>query len=607
MRFKVLFYRFLFAIAGFLLPLVFLAGAAPYVINAAPVKKRLIEELRSWTGSHVELKGPVAIESFFSLSLNARHVEFNAFKRLPQLKSLKAEEIVARIAWMDLFAGRLDFDKIKINRAEIEARALDREDRLTAAETLLAISRDVQFDAFILQDSEILIKQPGNQASQKQYLDYLLITLNPSNQDIEVSTRIGNPAQISFEARIRAGALREPGAVLPLELELGSPYVNASFRGTAKIDEDWHALGDISVSLQDPSHFGKWLDQPYLDELRLPVSASGRADITKNRIIFNEAHFSIAEQNAAGEFDLSLGASPKLLGSAAFETFDLAPFIQTGAPGEQTAIIDSDILNKVLADMRLDLRLSAESLRFQDIEAGKTAFTLLGQNGHFSTEIAHMAVVGGSVFGHAEFYMNGSEPRLKTRLTGENLDISRLQTIADITPWLSGEIDGNIEASASGADIGELLGNAVISGKASMSDGGQIRLDLNRLTSMKKDEEQQGWDGIDGVWSDFEVLRFAFAQDHDMFRLSNIAVVRADGVIKADGVINTRERKLDLRLTFAPQTTSGAIAAPPSAIVPVLSIYGPWKAPVLRSVSKANRAATDASPLHGASGLSDRL
>lgn len=610
MRFKVLFYRFLFAITGFLLPLVFLAGAAPYVINAAPVKERLMEELRSWTGSKVELKGPVAIESFFSLSLNAQHVEFNAFKRLPQLKSLKAEEIVARIAWMDLLAGRLDFDKIKINRSEIDVRALGQEDHLTVAETLLAMSRDAQFDAFILQDSEILVEQAELQTVQKHYLDYLLIRLAPSSQVIEVSSTIGNLQQISIQAKIRAGVSEKAGATPPLDLRLNldSSYADVSFQGTAKIDEDWHALGNVSISLQDPSQLGKWLDQPYYDSLRLPVSLSGKANVTKSRIIFDEARFSIAEQNATGEFDLILnGTDPRLLGSAAFETFDLAPFIKSDAVREQTALIDPDILKKVMTDMRLDLRLSAENIRFQDIETGKTAFTLLGQNGHFSTEIANMDILGGGVFGHAELYVTGGEPRLKARLTGENLDMNQLQTIADAIPRLSGKINGNIEASASGADIAGMLSNAIISGKASISSGGQIKLDLNRLSSMKLGEELQGWDGIDNTWSDFEILRFAFIHEGGICKLSNIAMVRTDGDIEADGIINAKERKLDLRLTFSPVTSAGAISAPQAASLPVLSIYGPWKAPILRSVSKANRAATDASGLHGASGHSDRL
>lgn len=607
MRLKVLFFRFLFALTGFLLPLVFLAGAAPYVINAAPVKKRLVEELKNWTGSHVELSGPVTIESFFSLSLNAQNVEFYTFKRLPQLKTLKAEKIIARIAWMDLFAGRLDFDKIKISGAEIEIRALGHEDRLTAAETLLAMSRDVQFDVFVLQDSEILIEQPEAQGLKKQYLHYLLIATDPSNQDIEVTSLFGNTEQITIKAKIRAGALREPGAILPLELKLESPNINANFAGTAKIDQDWHALGDISLSLQDPSQLGKWLNQPYFDELRLPVSLSGKADITKSRVIFDEASFSIAEQNATGEFDLALGANPKLLGSAAFGRFDLAAFMRTGLPGEQIDVVDPDILTGLLTDLRLDLRLSTENISFKDIETGQAAFTLLGENGQFSTEIAHMAILGGGVFGHAEFGLIGDKPGVTARLTGENLDIYRMQDIADISPWLSGDMNGNIEASASGSDFADMLSNTVISGEASISDGGQVRLNLNRLASMQKDEELQGWDGIDSVWSDFEALRFAFITEQGIYRLSNIVMVRTDGDIKADGVIDTKEDKLDLRLTFVPKTSSAEIAAPQSANVPILSINGPWRAPVLRSVGKANRAATDASSIHGTSGRSDRL
>lgn len=489
MRFKVLFYRFLFAIAGFLLPLVFLAGAAPYVINAEPVKKRLVEELRSWTGSYVELRGPVTIESFFSLSLNAQDIEFYAFKGLPQLKTLKAEEIVARIAWMDLFAGRLDFDKIKINGAQIDIRAFGREDGLVAAETFLAMSRDAQFDAFVIRDCVISIKGASEKAASKEYsLNNLLIALDPSSQDVELeATFLEDAERTSVRARIRAGALREPGAVLPLELGLDTPYVSASFEGTANVGDNWRALGNVSVALQNPSRLGKWLDQPYFDNLHLPVSVSGKAEITKNRVAFEEARLSIAEQNATGEFDLVFGgANPQLLGSVAFGSFDVAAFTQAVSPGKQISAVDFNNLKNVLIGTRLDLRLSAESIKFKDIETGETAFTLLGENGRFSTEIAHMDILGGGVFGHAELDTTGDEPLVKTRLTSENLDIYQVQSIADIPPWLSGNIGGNIEASTSGLGLSDILGNAAISGKTSISDGGQIRLDLDKLASIQK-------------------------------------------------------------------------------------------------------------------------
>lgn len=594
MRFKVLFYRFLFAITGFLLPLALLAGAAPYVINAEPFKQHLIKELRDWTGSHVEISGPVAVESFFSLSLNARDVEFYAFKGFPQLKTLKAQEIIARIAWMDLFAGRLDFDKIKINRAQIQMNAFGREDSLAAAETLLEMSRDAKFDAFIMQNSTITIEGgPDSREPIEHSLENLLISLDPSSQDIEVGAAfIESQERFSIRARIRAGALREPRAVLPLELALESPHTTARFEGTAKIDGDWRAIGKLSVALQNPSRLGKWLDQSLLNHLHLPVSLSGQADITKQRVAFDGAELSIAGQNGTGEFDLNLGGSnPQLLGSAAFAALDLAALTQSSRTGTETAA-NPDFLKNLLANIRLDLRLSAESMQYEDMQIGETAVTLLGENGQFSTEIAHMAVLGGSVFGHASLGLGGNKLRMETRLTGENLDIYRMQSIVGISPLLSGNVDGNIEASMIGTGIAEMLDSAAISGKASIPDGGQIRFDLSRLASMPKGTEQQGWNGIDGAWSEFEALRFAFSLQDGAFDLNRFAVVRPEGDIEVNGVVDARRDKLDLKISFVPATPSGATSATQSENTEVLSIQGPLSAPILRSVSNSNRAAT---------------
>jgi hypothetical protein len=137
-----------------------------------------------------------------------------------------------------------------------------------------------------------------------------------------------------------------------------------------------------------------------------------------------------------------------------------------------------------------------------------------------------------------------------------------------------------------------------MSGKAAISDGGQIRFDLNRLASMPKGAEQRGWSGIDGAWSEFDALRIAFSLESGVFSLKPIAVARPEGDIKAEGVIDTRARELDLEVSFAPAGPSGAETTVPSTNATILSIEGPLAAPLVRSVSSSNRAATSTRNRH---------
>lgn len=602
MRFKVLFYRLLFGVAGFLLPLAVLAGAIPYVINAEPFKQHLIKELRDWTGSHVELNGPVAIDSFGSLSLSARDIEFYAFKGFPQLKTLKADEIIARIAWMDLFAGRLDFDKIKISGAQVHTTAFGPHDSLAAAQALLAMSKKAQFGTFIINNSTILTEGgPDARGPVERSLHSLQISLDPSDQDIELrADLVEKQEKFSIRARVRAASLIESGAVVPLELALESPYATASFEGTANIDTDWRAVGRLAVALRDAPRLAKWLNQPYLDVLRLPVSISGNAEITTKSISFEGAELSVAGQNGTGEFDLAFGAGRReLIGSAAFTTLDLQALSRPGGAGSNAIAADPAILRDILENFRLDLRLSAESLRYEAVETGEVAITLLGEDGRFSTEIANMAFLGGNVFGHASFDLSGAAPLIETRLTGADLDIRRMQSFAGIPPFVSGNVDGNVQASMTGGDLAEMLRSAVVSGKAAIPDGGQISFDLNAMASMPNGAEHQGWSGIDGSWSEFDVLRFAFNLRDGAFGLKPIAMTRSNGDIRAEGVIDIRERMLDLEASFAPANPSGAAATDPPGSATILSIKGPLTAPVLRSIGASNRAATGTPSRYG--------
>ncbi|MBX2804377.1 MAG: hypothetical protein KTR19_00265 [Hyphomicrobiales bacterium] len=608
MRFKALFYRALFALAGFVLPLAVLAAATPYVINAEPFKKHLIADLKKWTGARLQLKGPVAIESFFSLSLNAQDIEFYEFKSVPQLKTLKAERIVARVDWMDLFAGQLVFDKIKIENAQIEMRSFDRDDVLKVAETLLGMSRNAQFDAFVVRDSVVsFIGADGNESERR--LDNLLVTLDPDNHDIEVEASLfADMDHIDLRANIEAGSLQEAGAVLPLELSIQGEDATASFEGAANIESDWRVLGRLSIAMAAPSRIGRWVNEPYLAGVNMPVSVSANANISRDRVILDDARFSVAGQDASGELDfVSNGSNRKLAGTLAFGAFAAREFAGDNAQDENLPAIDPGLLSTILTSVDMDLRLSAESIRLGRFRTDAAAFTVLGKKGRVSTEVAHVALFGGSVFGHAEFDLTSDVPHIRTRLTVDNLDISEVQSVAGITPRLSGALAGNIEASTHGSAIGDWLDNATLSGRAGVPARGRLRLDLERLASLQPSAEQHGWDGIDGAWSDFDDLRFTFAYEPGHSTFSNVVIKKGGNVIKADGKVDMQDINLDLRFDFLPPISAGATGDLQNQSATTVTIQGPFAAPVLHCVSAPNKAANDTRGISQALERTDRL
>ncbi len=582
MRLKALFLRSLFALAGFSLPLAVLAAAAPWLINAEPVKERLVKELSAWTGSDVQINGAVAIESFGSLSLNARNVDFFGFEGFPGFKTLKADEIVARIAWAGLFSGRLDFDKIKMSGARVELDGAGQEDALKAAEALLAMSPDAQFSSFNLRDCRISVASGPHGYPQEYSIENLNVSLEAPSREMSLSGRIASgDDSISISLETRAGV--EGGQDLPLNAVIESRSLAATFNGVVRLGRDWRATGAFAFDTPDAQALGGWFGENRYEGLDLPLSLSGRGDFSQSNWRLSGGRFAIAGQAGSGDFDLAFKENgTDLQASAAFRTLDLDSLLGAGKSEARAKAV-----REALIASELDMLLSADRIIWRGIEARNAAFTLIGRKGRISAEIAHAAMFGGSILGQSEIDITGPEARLRARITGEALDSAMIQSLAVDQGWLSGRAGVSAEINASGGSLGEMLDEASVAGTAAFSDGGRVRLDLNRIMQIKPGDSLEGWNDIDNVWSDFEELRFAFALDKQSFLLRKIAMTRADNIVNGEGAVIFPGRRLDWRIRLSPRNAA-ADGSPGEA--QGFSILGSWSRPRINSVQHENRA-----------------
>ncbi len=403
MRLKAPFYGFAIGAIAFLLPLVAFAALLPYLINADPVKKHFVEELRSWTGSEVTLAGPVAIESFFSLSLNAQNVEFERFQDYPDLKSVKAGRIVARIAWTDLLLGNLDFDKVKIYDAKIRLRETDRDKAVNALLSLLKTPYKTPFEALVLSNCQIEIGAPG-EAEERLDIGSLVINLRQSDGRIKLSGRL---AWLGEEVALNLVTRRLPASggdqSRSVRLNLESRLLTVDFRGKATPSRSWSADGEVQMSTPNADELSHWLGGGFATGIPGPVSIAGALALSSEQIQLQSGTISAGTAEANGE--LALGIAPdamRLEGSLAFEQLGLSEFRSWGGVGASDARSGDTPLTTLLRNASIDLRVSARRIVWDWLETGEAAFTLSGRSGVVSAEIARLDLFGGSLFGHVE-------------------------------------------------------------------------------------------------------------------------------------------------------------------------------------------------------------
>ena len=167
MRLKVPFYGYLLAGIAFILPSVVLAAFLPFLINAQPVRAKLLREIAAWTGAEVKVAGAISVKNLFSLTVEARDIEIGQFKNMQPVAGMKAERVEARIAWFNLLTGNFDFDKIKIQGAVIRLHGDRIRDPATILSSVVEGQQDSPFAALLIDDSLVAIRD-GSRAPYRR-------------------------------------------------------------------------------------------------------------------------------------------------------------------------------------------------------------------------------------------------------------------------------------------------------------------------------------------------------------------------------------------------------------------------------------------------------
>jgi len=590
MRLKAPFYRLAIGLAAFLAPLLVLAAALPSFINAEPVKERFISELRSWTGAEVSLSGPIAIKRFFSLTLEAEQVAFDGFKGLPSLKSLKADRVWARVAWTDLFFGRLDFDKIKIYGASVALEPLDKQEDVEALLALLTAPGDTPFEAFVLSDSVVNIDRPEKSARPFD-IERIVVTLG-SDGEIDLGADfLSDGERISLDVEtLGPGALPAGAKTAPVTASLRSSFVDIEFDGEAEIGSAWRAKGQLSADTPDLSALTKRLGYTVsLPPLR-QVAFSGAIDVSGEDIRLERSSVSTAFGEVAGDLQIVANRSrPKVEGSLAFTNLDLSAFPELIEAARRKGDNGEPALSKHLNDVAVDLRASVNDMRWRDHGIGAAAFTMNGKGDLLTAELAHLDFLGGSVIGHIEADFRKADPAIKARMTAQGIDAARLVALAPEADWLTGLADAQLEGEAAGASWERLLASAKLAGRVDFPEGGHMRFDPVHTARFSGIATRTGWSNGDLSWQPFSELRFHLAMNRDTVRFDNLVLRNDAGLVRGTGAIDMGGRTFQCDLDVVrSEAEAGAASGSGSGESgnrreARLSIKGDWTQPEIRS------------------------
>ncbi|NJM34236.1 MAG: AsmA family protein, partial [Rhodomicrobium sp.] len=453
MRLKAPFFGILLALAGFLLPSIVFVAVLPSLINAEPVKKRLIDELRSWTGSDIHIAGPVSIDNFFSLTVNLRNVEFKGFEGVAKFKSLKAGEIVARIAWTNLLIGRFDFDKIKIYDATAHLGRISEGELVGALQKTLIGPHKVPFSAFVIDDCIVKAETDGGAERTLMQVRKTVAEYRPSDGRISLSGLLTwRDEPVFVDALTFAAPAGGPAESMPLQLDINGRLLTANFKGEANFIGSWAASGALKAKTPDTLALATWLGIEDGPALPLRGEITGALELTGDSIGLQSAAIALDGQQAYGDLILARAAkAPKIEGSLAFESLDLRRLWGLASGPAPSSANEQAFWTGLLRRAALDLRLSAAEMRWDGLTMKDAALTVSGNSGLLAADLADLALFGGSIIGHIQLDLRAEPAKLRVRITGDNLEAAELLAAGAKGDWLYGKADVNMEGEAAGS------------------------------------------------------------------------------------------------------------------------------------------------------------
>ena len=336
------------------------------------LKAQIGEQIASWTGRDVSLRGEPEISLFPALRVTLNDVHVGGPEDMDNSEILSMDRLTGTIRLLPLIIGRIEVGSYTMVRPLVRL-VRDEEGRRNwefdsgAAALQLAFAGDVPLGDFSLEGGTVVFED--RQSGENERLDSVNLAIDwPSvRQPIAVGgSGIWRGEQVNISIDAKAPFAFVNGGSTPLEARIESAPISAIFTGQADDYPLPKLAGALKLSTPSLRRFASWLGSPIGPGSTLgPASGFGTAMFDANGLSVENAEFTLDGNDASGA--LKVAVSPKLdiAGTLAFNALDLSPYFA----GLSTAMSTTSDWRHValatdwFADVNADVRLSASSVR----------------------------------------------------------------------------------------------------------------------------------------------------------------------------------------------------------------------------------------------------
>lgn len=469
-------------------------AAVSVLMPADHVRDAVKAEIRRVTGLDLVLRGPTSVSLFPSGSVTFSNVALGGGS---DGSPLVAEQLVARLRFFPLLAGRIDVSDVQLINPRVTV-TIGQDGRTNWSPLIEALtenfktgreSQSINFSEIQFVGGRMEIRNETTGVTD-MLSDVDMSLALPAISKSFVATGTfnwhGEPVEASVTLSDFVTALRGDKSGLKVRLT-GAP-AKLAFDGSFSMKPRLKVDGSLAADAASLRRLLTWTGQK-----PLPGGGFGRfslkaqTNIVGGTIALTAVNLELDGNAAEGVLTFATDGRQTWQGTLAADSLDLTPYVSTirllTANEREWSRLPFDV--EGLSNFDLDLRLSAANVAIGSAKLGRTAIAANMRGGKLTITVGESIAFGGVIKGSLSLAQLGEGAEMKTQLAFTNVDLESCIGELFGIRRIEGKGDLAIALDGSGSTVLELTrtlnGNLSMEGRQGALTGLNVEQLLRRL------------------------------------------------------------------------------------------------------------------------------
>jgi AsmA protein len=559
--------------------------ALSFLIPAATVRDAVAKEIHAVTGFEPVLRGDVSVSLFPSGTVSFRNVQLGDGRSGEP--AVAADELTARLRYFPLLAGRIEIADVTLVRPTIAVtfQSGGQSNWSGLMDTLAHAlapnpDRTASFSEIGINDGTIIVHDRDNDIDERLTDANFQVAWPSISRSFGATGRFawhGETVEASLTLSDFFAALT--GDRSGLKLRASATPLKIAFDGAASSAPTLKIEGTLGIDAPSLRDALMWTNKT-----KIPFGGFGRFALRAQSLIgggmvsLSNVNVELDGNSAEGVLTLSSGDYRMVQGTLAADALDLTPYVSGVRlfAANQRNWDQLPIALDGLADLNLDLRLSAASIKVANAQVGRTAVAANMNNGKLDITIGESQAFGGIIKGAIGLASANAGVSATSHVQFFDVDLENCLGQVFSVHKLAGHGNLSLNVEGSGASILALTNTLAGSASLSAHEGALIGVDVEQLLRRLERRPLSGSGDFRSGRTPFDELAMNLKIDRGMVSVEEMRIDGPAVKLAIGGQVSVPLRDLDLKgtATLISSNTSNQFELP-------FVVQGRWDDPIM--------------------------